>query len=114
MLTDAGREEFRGGGRPRSGSHPVCESSFFAAHRLAREEWHAWVADQAATARLVAEAKAARGSDRAAARPRGLAAAVAALRRAIGEVLIGAGRRVQGTASASAAPEAAPADGTAT
>jgi hypothetical protein len=71
---------------------------FLTAQKLAREEWHAWAVGEAEKARLLAEARQHERATRHQPVGRGIVATVAALRLALGAVLIGAGRRIQGAA----------------
>jgi hypothetical protein len=85
-----------GGGRHRADTPVVSDFGFYAAHRLAHDDWRDLAAGEAEAARLLAETRALSRPGRSTFRQRGPAAFVVSLRRTIGAVLIAAGRRVQG------------------
>jgi len=99
MPTNADWHEYRGTTRSGDGLQRLRTYGFLTAQRLAREEWHARVVGEADKARLLAARQHERATRHEPVR-RGIVSRVAALRRSLGAVLIGAGRRLQGAAPA--------------
>jgi hypothetical protein len=89
-----------------AGPRPSCDYGFYAAHSIALEEWRCWVEGQGEASRRLEQASAARRCESDAASRPGIKGMVGMVRQAVGAVLIGVGRYVQGVTAADAATAA--------
>lgn len=79
---------------------PTCDAGFYAAQRLALDDWRRWVEGEGVASARMQLARAAATPAQA-----GQGSIIRRFRQAVGAVLIAAGRNVQGTASPVADPD---------